>query len=67
MGRLVWCRLCAFKLEHLGGALPDTCLHCGAMAHWSAVEVTPSPKHEWALTRNDRRLLKSFRIEVDES
>jgi hypothetical protein len=62
MGRLVWCRLCTSRYEHLGGALPETCPTCGESAHWSAIEV---PKREFALSENDRRLLRALRIKAD--
>ncbi len=63
MGRLLWCRLCTERYELLGGEAPGTCPSCGQAAHWSSIEV---PKRQYMLSENDKRFLKSIRVDGTE-
>ena len=70
---VVYCRKCEYRHEGVGD-LPPRCPGCFQRAQWSTVlipvyvpDVVPSSSaHVYALTHNDRLLLKRFSIKVDE-
>lgn len=73
--RLLYCMYvgCGDSVEIVAGQFPVKCPGCGRVAKWS---TTPGnlvkPKHakeprvKFDLTLNDKRLLKSLRIETEE-
>ncbi len=46
--------------------VPTSCAHCGG-TKWTAIpNLGNEPKPKYELTLNDKRLLRSFRIEAEE-
>src|SRR5262249_44049356 len=65
---ILYCSWCASAYGSLG-EVPARCPSCDRVTHWSTEPLPPAadqPKVPYVLTWNDRRLLKSLRIQVDE-
>ncbi len=66
MGRRLWCRKCGQGVVTVGGEIPPVCHACQVPAQWStlqpAVQTTPSGL---ILTKDDRELLRKYRIACD--
>jgi hypothetical protein len=59
------CRHCQQAYRHVTGTLPDACPTCGQESDWSAVTVEHEPRVPFNLSRNDRKFLKSIRIDPE--
>lgn len=71
MARTLWCRYadCGYGYASVAGDQPSLCPECKRSALWSREEplLQPeTPEVPFALTVNDRRLLRSLRIEAPE-
>jgi len=45
--------------------VPATCEHCGGSKLVSVANLGDTPKKRYALSENDRRLLRSFKIQPE--
>jgi hypothetical protein len=67
MSRELWCRHagCGRVHESLAGEVPRICPFCERAASWTTVPPPEDPKVEWELTPNDKRFLRSIRVNAE--
>lgn len=63
---ILHCRACLEGHRHQGGELPTKCARCGSEQDdlWITSDQLPEPCVPYDLSVNDRRLLRSLRIEA---
>lgn len=74
MARTLWCRHCGDTYDSIAGTIPPICPNpdCKKSAKWSTTPGNPhkerrkNPRVPYELNHNDRRFLKSLRIETDQ-
>lgn len=65
--RILFCTRCGSGYGSIG-EIPPRCPACDRVTTWSTsapVQPMPEPRVRWELNVNDRRLLRSLRIQSD--
>ena len=62
--RMIWCRHCRCGLAWARPRDPDLCPKCDEKGDW--LSMVPDPKVPYALTFNDRRFLRSLKVEASD-
>lgn len=67
MPKIVYCRYpdCGNQMDCIAGILSDKCPKCLRPALWSTLPPPASSTRAYTLTLNDKRFLKSLRIDPD--
>lgn len=66
MVRTLWCRLCSVGYASVAGDVPRICPGCDRETVWTTMApVSDVPRFAWELTFNDRRFLKTIRIDAE--
>jgi hypothetical protein len=74
MPRTIYCRHehCGEQVDIVAGQFPAVCPGCERVAKWSTTpgnvvkERRKGPRVPWDLSRNDRRFLRSLRIDPED-
>jgi len=60
----LFCVLCGEEFRS-NGTIPATCPRCLSTTRWTTSACLDMPKVRWELNRNDRRFLRSLRIDPE--
>ena len=64
MSVLFYCRLC-YGWHSAGANLSSVCPHCEQETIWTTAPLA-APKHHYELTANDKKFLRSIRVQAEE-